>query len=88
MLNTKFEIEENMGSKISIQDIDRQAEIHAKALEIARLEKRCSNLELENKKLKEEIDYLQNKIDQAATLYKTLKNQIGEVNEPKELDDK
>ena len=39
MLNTKFEIEENMGSKISIQDIDRQAEIHAKAMEIARLEK-------------------------------------------------
>ena len=28
-----------MGSKISIQDIDRQAEIHAKAMEIARLEK-------------------------------------------------
>ena len=39
ILNTKFEIEENMGSKISIQDIDRQAEIHAKAMEIARLEK-------------------------------------------------
>jgi len=39
ILNTKFEIEENMGSKISVQDIDRQAEIHAKAMEIARLEK-------------------------------------------------
>ena len=39
ILNTKFEIYQNMGSKISIQDIDRQAEIHAKAMEIARLEK-------------------------------------------------
>ena len=32
-------IYQNMGSKISVQDIDRQAEIHAKAMEIARLEK-------------------------------------------------
>ena len=39
ILNTKFEIYQNMGSKISVQDIDRQAEIHAKAMEIARLEK-------------------------------------------------
>lgn len=74
-----------MGSKISIQDIDRQAEIHAKALEIARLEKRCSNLELENKKLKEEREEI---LIMCQKLDKEIQRLVDEVNEPKELDDK
>ena len=68
ILNTKFEIEENMGSKISVQDIDRQAEIHAKANFMKQLKEHHQNLEKENKELKQRNEFLENELKEIKEL--------------------
>jgi hypothetical protein len=74
-----------MGSKISIQDIDRQAEIHAKALEIARLEKRCSNLEIENRKLGSTCKFRRNQVRTLDRLVDELRGESEELKESNKI---
>ena len=54
MLNTNFEMEKTMGSKISIQDIDQKASDFAKANFMRQLKEYHQDLEKENKKLTNE----------------------------------
>ena len=92
ILNTKFEIEKTMGSKISIQDIDQKASDFAKANFMKQLKEHHQNLEKENKELKEENKKL--KIEREEILImcqkldKEVQRLVDEINEPSELDDK
>jgi len=92
MLNTKFEIYQNMGSKISIQDIDQKASDFAKANFMKQLKEHHQNLEKENKELKEENKELKDTIDQMikeAWKLKELVDKLREaIDEPVELKDK
>jgi cell division protein FtsB len=81
MLNTNFEIEKTMGSKISIQDIDQKASDFAKANFMKQLKEHHQNLERENKHYKEANANLEKE-------NKELKEKIEAIEEPKELDDK
>jgi len=92
MLNTNFEIEKTMGSKISIQDIDQKASDFAKANFMKQLKEHHQNLEKENKELKEENKELENTMKlmvKEAGKLKELVDKLREaIEEPKELDDK
>ena len=92
MLNTKFEIYQNMGSKISVQDIDQKASDFAKANFMKQLKEHHQNLEKENKELKEENKELENTMKlmvKEAGKLKELVDKLREaIEEPKELDDK
>jgi cell division protein FtsB len=81
MLNTNFEMEKTMGSKISIQDIDQKASDFAKANFMKQLKEHHQNLERENKHYKEANANLEKE-------NKELKEKIEAIEEPKELDDK
>ena len=92
MLNTNFEIEKTMGSKISIQDIDQKASDFAKANFMKQLKEHHQNLEKENKELKEENNELKDTLNQmtkeAWKLKELVDNLRAAIEEPKELDDK
>ena len=92
MLNTKFEMKKNMGSKISIQDIDQKASDFAKANFMKQLKEHHQNLENENKHYKEANANLKEEIHakalEIARLEKRCSNLELEIEEPKELDDK
>ena len=92
MLNTNFEMEKTMGSKISIQDIDQKASDFAKANFMKQLKEHHQNLEKENKELKEENKELKDTIDQMikeAWKLKELVDKLREaIDEPVELKDK
>ena len=62
MLNTNFEIEKTMGSKISIQAIDQKASDFAKANFMKQLKEHHQNLEKENKELKKQTKEQKQKI--------------------------
>ena len=62
MLNTNFEMEKTMGSKISIQDIDQKASDFAKANFMKQLKEHHQNLEKENKELKQQTKEQKQKI--------------------------
>ena len=85
MLNTKFEIEENMGSiekpRISKATLDKKAESHF----FTDLKRGYLALEKENKKLKDERKEI---LIMCEKLDKEIQRLVDEVNEPKELDDK
>ena len=81
MLNTNFEIEKTMGSKISIQDIDQKASDFAKANFMKELKEHHQNLEKENKHYKEANANLQRKLDEESKLWSELKNENKELKE-------
>ena len=85
MLNTNFEMEKTMGSKISIQDIDQKASDFAKANFMKQLKEHHQNLEKENKELKDTIDQM---IKEAWKLKELVDELRQAIEEPKELDDK
>lgn len=68
ILNTKFEIEKTMGSKISIQDIDQKASDFAKANFMKQLKEHHQNLEKENKELKQRNEFLENELKEIKEL--------------------
>jgi len=68
MLNTKFEMKKNMGSKISIQDIDQKASDFAKANFMKQLKEHHQNLEKENKELKQRNEFLENELKEIKEL--------------------
>ena len=68
MLNTNFEIEKTMGSKISIQDIDQKASDFAKANFMKQLKEHHQNLEKENKELKQRNEFLENELKEIKEL--------------------
>ena len=85
MLNTNFEIEKTMGSKISIQDIDQKASDFAKANFMKQLKEHHQNLEKENKHYKEANANLQRKLDEESKLWSELKKENKELKESDEL---
>ena len=92
MLNTNFEMEKTMGSKISIQDIDQKASDFAKANFMKQLKEHHQNLEKENKELKEKNQILWRNNTELKNENKELKQRNefleNELKEIKELDDK
>ena len=92
MLNTNFEMEKTMGSKISIQDIDQKASDFAKANFMKQLKEHHQNLEKENKELKEKNQILWRNNTELKEENKELKQRNefleNELKEIKELDDK
>ena len=66
MLNTNFEMEKTMGSKISIQDIDQKASDFAKANFMKQLKEHHQNLEKENKELKQQTKEQKQKLVEEA----------------------
>jgi len=85
MLNTKFEMKKNMGSKISIQDIDQKASDFAKANFMKQLKEHHQNLEKENKHYKEANANLKKENKELKQRNEFLENELKEI---KELDDK
>ena len=85
MLNTNFEIEKTMGSKISIQDIDQKASDFAKANFMKQLKEHHQNLEKENKEFK---DTMNQRAKEAWKLKELVDELRQAIEEPKELDDK
>ena len=81
MLNTNFEMEKTMGSKISIQDIDQKASDFAKANFMKQLKEHHQNLEKENKHFKEANANLQRQLDEESKLWSELKNENKELKE-------
>ena len=92
MLNTNFEMEKTMGSKISIQDIDQKASDFAKANFMKQLKEHHQNLEKENKELKAQIKEWEKERDEVlrecVKLAKLVEELRDAIEEPKELDDK
>mgnify|MGYP003626852577 FL=1 len=92
ILNTKFENYENMGSKISVQDIDQKASDFAKANFMKQLKEHHQNLEKENKELKAQIKEWEIERDEllreCVKLAKLVEELRDAIEEPKELDDK
>ena len=82
ILNTKFEIEENMGSKVSIQDIDRKA--NSKQF----LENRIHELEGELYQIIQERDDYKAANKSLLIKNSQLAQQLADCREPKELEDK
>ena len=85
MLNTNFEMEKTMGSKISIQDIDQKASDFAKANFMKELKEHHQNLEKENKHYKEANANLKKENKELKQRNEFLENELKEI---KELDDK
>ena len=85
MLNTKFEIEENMGSiekpRISKATLDKKADSSLVSI----LKQSFNQLEKENKELKDEREEI---LKQCVKLKNLVEQLRDAIEEPKELDDK
>ena len=92
MLNTKFEIEENMGSiekpRISKATLDKKADSSLVSI----LKQSFTQLEIENKELKAQIKEQQKErnivLRECVKLYKLVEQLREAIEEPRELEDK
>ena len=92
MLNTKFEIYQNMGSiekpRISKATLDKKADSSLVSI----LKQSFNQLEIENKELKAQIKEQQKErnivLRECVKLYKLVEQLREAIEEPRELDDK